>query len=345
MENSITEGLIRDIKAGIETSEKISIVMHHNPDGDALGASMGMYHLLKKLSKDVTVIAPNPYPDFLKWMKDQDKVIIGTTDKIRAISTLKETDFLILLDFNVLNRTDWMEPEIRKLTCKSLLIDHHPNPGDFADHIISSTIPSSTAELVYQFIQQSGWSHLLDKDMGECLYAGIMTDTGGFSHNSSRPETFETVANLLRAGIDKDKIYAEVYNNYSFDRMRFLGHALKEKMQHIPEYNTAFIVLTKEEQKAYNFKAGDTEGFVNYPLSIQGTVFSAFFLEKEDYVKISFRSIGDFPANDFSARYFNGGGHINAAGGESYQTIQETVKKFVQVLESYVDKLKENETH
>ncbi|HKK66654.1 MAG TPA: DHH family phosphoesterase, partial [Bacteroidales bacterium] len=225
MEYSITEKLIRKSKADIEASDSITIVMHHNPDGDALGASLGMYLLLKKLGKKVQVIAPSPYPDFLSWMKGHGDVIIGSRDKAQTLKALQNTELLILLDFNVLNRTDWMEPEIRKLSCRSLLIDHHPNPGNFADTIISSTEPSSTSELVYQFIHKSGWSEMLDKDMGECLYAGIMTDTGGFSHNSSRPETFETVASLLKAGIDKDKVFARVYNNYSFDRMRFLGHA------------------------------------------------------------------------------------------------------------------------
>ncbi|MFO7880230.1 MAG: DHH family phosphoesterase [Bacteroidota bacterium] len=339
MENTISEKLVEEVKAKITSAGRITIIMHHNPDGDALGASQGMYLLLKKLKKDVRVIAPNAYPDFLKWMKDQHEVMIGSENKQAAINRLKETDFLMLLDFNVLNRTDWLEPEIRKLHCPVLLIDHHPNPESFPTYILSETAVSSTSELVYSFIIACGWHKHLDKDTGECLYAGIMTDTGGFSHNSSRPETFETVADLLRIGIDKDTIHASVYNNYSYDRMRFLGHALKDKMTWLPAYKTAYIVLTKEEQERFNYMAGDTEGFVNYPLSIKGTVFAAFFLEKDDYVKISFRSTGNFPANEVSARHFNGGGHVNAAGGESYLSIQETVKKFVDILSEYSEKI------
>ncbi|MGM0649333.1 MAG: DHH family phosphoesterase [Bacteroidota bacterium] len=340
MNNIISDKTAKQIKQAILDADKLSIIMHNNPDGDAVGSSLGLYLLLKKLGKDVRVISPNEYPDFLAWMKGSDKIIVGNKNKATCLDQLKKTDFLIMLDFNVLSRIDWLEPVVRKLDCPALLIDHHPNPGKDATYIISDTSVSSTAELTYYCIEKFGWTNKIDKDIGECLYAGIMTDTGCFSYNSSLPRSFETVAQLLKTGINKDAVYASVYNNFSFDRMKFLGFALKDKLYHLPEYHTAYIVLNRKEQQQYNFRQGDTEGFVNYPLSIQGTRFSALFIEKKNHVKISLRSIGDFPANEFAARYFNGGGHLNAAGGESELSIQETVKIFVDNLATYAEKLK-----
>lgn len=340
MNNILPEDKAKQIKKAILNAENISILMHNNPDGDAVGSSLGLYLLLKKLGKDVQVISPNDYPDFLAWMKDTDKIIVGKKNKTTCLDQLKKTDFLIMMDFNVLSRIDWLEPVVRKMESTNLLIDHHPNPGKDSTFIISDTSVSSTAELTYYCIEKFGWGSKIDKDIGECLYAGIMTDTGCFSYNASLPRVFETVAKLLKTGIDKDAVYARVYYNFSFDRMKLLGLALKDKLYHLPEYHTGYIVLNQKEQQQYNFHQGDTEGFVNYPLSIQGTRFSALFLEKKNHVKISLRSIGNFPANEFAARYFNGGGHLNAAGGESELSIQETVNKFVDNLGTYAKKLK-----
>jgi phosphoesterase RecJ-like protein len=233
-----------------------------------------------------------------------------------------------------------LEPIVRKMDCPSLLIDHHPNPCNDATYLISDTSVSSTAELTYECIEKFGWVDKIDRDTGECLYAGIMTDTGCFSFNSSVPRTFEIVASLLNTGIRKDMVYANVYNNYSYNRMKLLGLALKDKLVNMKEYHTAYIALTQDEQKKYHFQPGDTEGFVNYPLSIKGTRFSALFLEKENHTKLSFRSIGDFPANEFAAKYFNGGGHLNAAGGETNLGIQESIDVFVDKLAEYAEKLK-----
>ncbi|MFW5805807.1 MAG: DHH family phosphoesterase [Bacteroidales bacterium] len=340
MNNILPEDKANQIKKAILNAENISILMHNNPDGDALGSTQGFYLLLKKLGKNVSVISPNAYPEFLAWMKDHERIIIGNKNKKNCLQQLKETDFLIMMDFNVLSRLDWLEPVVRKMDCPSLLIDHHPEPCNDATYTISDISVSSTAELTIECIEIFGWADLIDRDTGECFYAGIMTDTGCFSYNSSLPRTFEIVASLLNTGIRKDMVYANVYNNYSYSRMKLLGLALKDNLYHIPEYHTAYIVLTQEEQNQYHFHPGDTEGFVNYPLSIKGTRFSALFLEKQNHIKISFRSIGDFPANEFAARYFNGGGHLNAAGGETNLDIQESIDLFVDKLAEYAEKLK-----
>ncbi|MGC9331012.1 MAG: DHH family phosphoesterase [Bacteroidales bacterium] len=340
METILSEDKTKQIIQSIKAAKNISIIMHNNPDGDAMGSSQGFYLLLKNMGKKVTVISPNNYPEFLAWMKDHERIIIGNKHKETCLHQLKETNFLIMMDFNVLSRIDWLEPFVRKMSCPSLLIDHHPNPCNDATFTISDTSVSSTSELTYECIEKFGWVDKIDRDTGECLYAGIMTDTGCFSFNSSLPRTFEIVASLLNIGIRKDMVYANVYNNYSYDRMKLLGLALKDKLYHLPEYHTAYIVLTQEEQRQYHFQPGDTESFVNYPLCIKGTMFSCLFLEKENHTKLSFRSIGDFPANEFAAKYFNGGGHLNAAGGETMLGIQESVDLFVDKLTEYADKLK-----
>lgn len=340
MKTILSEDKAKQIKQAILRAENISIIMHHNPDGDAVGSTQGFYLLLKKLGKKVTVISPNTYPEFLAWMKEHERIIIGNKNKETCLKQLEQTDFLIMMDFNVLSRIDWLEPVVRKMDCPSLLIDHHPNPCNDATFTISDTSVSSTAELTYECIEKFGWLDNIDRDTGECLYAGIMTDTGCFSFNSSMPRTFEIVASLLNTGIRKDMVYANVYNNYSYERMKLLGLTLKDKLYNLPEYHTGYIVLTKEELQQYQFQPGDTEGFVNHPLSIKGTRFSVLFIEKDKYTKLSFRSIGDFPANEFAAKYFNGGGHLNAAGGETNLSIQESVDLFVDKLTEYADKLK-----
>jgi bifunctional oligoribonuclease and PAP phosphatase NrnA len=217
-----------------------------------------------------------------------------------------------------------------------ILIDHHPNPSDFADIIISDTLASSTAELVLRFIELAGEPGLIDNVIATCLYAGIMSDTGSFNYNSSQPETYRVLAELLKRGIDKDFIYSMVYDNYSENRMRLLGYCLLEKMVVLPEHKTAYISLSLKEKKQYNYLRGDAEGFVNYPLSIRGIVFVAFFMENDDHVKLSFRSKGGFDTNKFAQENFDGGGHINASGGESKLSLPEAINKFVSLLPHYI---------
>lgn len=336
----ITQDKLQEVRNIILSSKHIGITMHSHPDGDAIGSSIGLYLLLKNLGLKVDVITPNEYPEFISWMKDNDSVIIGNKDKSKTLEILSDLDLLIMLDFNVSGRIDWMEQPVLDLKCKKLIIDHHPLDNPIADYIISDTSKSSTAELVYYFIKECEWDNHIDKNIAESLYCGILTDTGCFNYNSSKPATFDAVGELLKIGVRKDWVFAKIYNNFSFDRMRLLGHALTNRMTIIPEYNTAYIYLSIEDLNNFNFEPGDTEGFVNYPLSIAGIKFTALFIEKENFVKISFRSSGDFPTNLFSTKNFNGGGHKNASGGNSPLNLKETIKKFVSILPEYAKILK-----
>jgi phosphoesterase RecJ-like protein len=222
----------------------------------------------------------------------------------------------------------------------TIMVDHHPDPADLAEYSILDTKASSTAELVYRLICDLGGQDLVERAIAECLFVGIMTDTGCFSYNSSNPETYRIIAELLKKDIDKDRIYSLVYDNYSTDRMRLLGYSLKDKMVVLPELRTAYISLKKEDLRTYSHKTGDTEGFVNYPFTIRDIRISALFLEREDHIKISFRSKGNFRINKFAQKYFNGGGHMNAAGGEYFGSMEDTLSRFEKRIANYADEIK-----
>ncbi len=323
--------------------KRIVIMIHVNPDGDALGSSLGLLRLMEKLGHNCSVISPNDYPEFLKWMPGTDRVIIMESASALAIETLQNADVIFAVDFNDLSRVKKLDEVVAASPAFKVLIDHHPNPSIKADCILSDISSSSTAELTYRLIKEAGLSSRMDKDTASCLFVGIMTDTGCFSYNSSNRKTWETVAELLDYGIEKDRLYYLTYDNYSADRLRLLGFSLNEKMEVFPEYRTGLIWLTRSDLRRFNFAVGDTEGFVNYPLSIRGIRFSALFIEKKDHVRISLRSKGDFPVNDFSRKYFNGGGHANASGGESYLSIEDTVRRFKELLPGYKDQLADYE--
>jgi bifunctional oligoribonuclease and PAP phosphatase NrnA len=323
--------------------KRIAIMIHVNPDGDALGSSLGLLRLLEKLGHACSVISPNDYPEFLKWMPGTERVIIMESSPALAVETLQNADIIFAVDFNDLSRVKKLNEVVAASPAFKVLIDHHPNPDIMADCMLSDITSSSTAELVYRFIKEAGQSSRIDKDTASCLFVGIMTDTGCFSYNSSNRKTWEVVAELLDFGIEKDRLYYLTYDNYSADRLRLLGFSLNEKMEVFPEYRTGLIWLTRQDLFRYNFAVGDTEGFVNYPLSIRGIRFSALFIEKKDHVRISFRSKGNFAVNDFSRKYFNGGGHANASGGESYLSMEETVKRFKELLPGYKDQLADYE--
>jgi phosphoesterase RecJ-like protein len=321
------------------SSKKIRIVTHRNPDGDAIGSSLAMNLLLNKLGHEVKVITPNIFPDFLKWMTGSSDILIFDLMAKAVRQAIYEADIIICLDFSELSRVKEFQEEIRKSKAYKVLVDHHPDPELFSDVTYSDIDASSTAELVFRLIKDIGLVSYVDKEIASCIFTGIMTDTGCFSFNSSKERTYEYVKELLHYNIDKDNIYYQVYDNFSVDRMRLLGYCLNEKMEVFPEYKTAFISITGEELKKYNFRAGDTEGFVNYPLSVRGILFSALFTEKKDIVKISFRSKGNFAANKIAKKYFNGGGHLNAAGGESYTSLTDTIKLFKSLLPEYKDEI------
>ena len=319
--------------------KKIAIISHINPDGDALGSSLGLLNLFESMGHQCMVVLPNDYPGFLKWLPGNEKIIVLWHARDRAIDILKSADILFAVDFNELKRVKELNEIFETSLAYKVLIDHHPDPDIAVNCLISDITASSTAELIYRFILETGLVQGMNKDIATCLYTGIMTDTGCFSFNSSGRRTWETVAELLDYGIDKDKIYSLTYDNYSACRMRLLGYCLNEKMEVFPELRTGLISLSMEDMKTYHFEPGDSEGFVNYPLSIRGICFSAFFVEKEDYVRVSFRSKGEFAVNDFSKKYFNGGGHKNASGGESKASLAETVSRFKELLPLYKEKL------
>ena len=339
----ISESTINKLNNLISQAKNIAIITHYNPDGDAMGSSLGLYHYLKKKGKSVTAITPNDYPEFLHWLPGNNEVVVYKRQNGTALNAINDADLIFALDFNNLSRTEGMDRFILESKATKILIDHHPDPDDFADIIISKPDFSSTAELVYCVIENLNDTAIIDTTIAECIYTGIMTDTGSFNYNSSRPYTYYVVSKLIEQKIDKDKIYDNIYDNYSQDRMRLLGYCLNQKMVVLPEYNTAFISLTQAELDKFNFVPGDTEGFVNFPLSIKGIKFSAIFIEKEKQIKISFRSKGDFATNKFSEQHFNGGGHKNASGGSSTLSLNETLKRFKKILPDYKILLNTNE--
>jgi len=323
--------------------ETIVLVPHINADGDATGSVFGLWKVLKNMGLDAKVISPNSYANYYNWMCGHSEAIVFTWKKDYATKLMGQAGILICMDFNQPSRAGEMESLIEGFQHTRILIDHHPYPADFADILISDTKRSSTAELVFALLCEAGLQEYIDKDAASCFFAGIMTDTGSFNYNVSDPETFQTISKLLKYGIDQDAIHSAIYDNFSEERMRLLGFCLNSRMKVFPQYHAAYLYLTKEDQKTFNFRKGDSEGFVNFPLSIKDIHFSAFFTENDDHVKVSFRSKGNFPVNRFSEENFNGGGHLNAAGGEIYVTLQQAIDTFENLLPSYEEQLKKSE--
>jgi phosphoesterase RecJ-like protein len=322
-----------------EIPQKITILTHVNPDGDAIGSSLALLNILSVQGHQCKIYTPNDYPLFLKWLPGNENIFTFANNISSAIHQIKTSDIIFFVDFNDIKRIKQIHKPVSEASAFITLIDHHPDPELDVNCIISDTSVSSTGELVFRLINKIGLKDKINKDIATCLFAAIMTDTGCFSYNSSLPETYEIVAALLKYGINKDHIYYRIYDNFSYDRMRLLGLGLNARMEYFPEYRTAMIWLSRDDLKKYNFQTGDSEGFVNYPLSIKGIRFSAFFIEKDDHIKVSFRSKGNFPVNKFSADYFNGGGHLNASGGESYETLAKTLDKFRKLLPHFKNEL------
>ena len=315
--------------------ENVVIVPHENPDGDAIGSAIGLGEILRNYGIEVNIISPNDYPEFLKWFSTEIDILVYERNKKQAKKLIEKAGVLICVDFNEPKRAANLEKLLNDFSGPKIMIDHHPNPSDCADYLISEPGYSSTAELIFDVTRKIGFEKHLTREAAEALYAGIMTDTGSFSHNINTPNTFKVIAELMECGIEPDKIQSNIYHNYSAGRMRLLGHCLNNKMEVFPEYRAAMISISQKELKEYDYKPGDTEGFVNYPLSVNNIVFSALFIEKKNFIKASFRSKGNFPANEFSQKYFNGGGHLNAAGGETKLTLVQTTEKFRQLLGDY----------
>ncbi|WP_289200883.1 DHH family phosphoesterase [Phocaeicola sartorii] len=337
----IAQANIDHAEKWFERADKIVIVTHVSPDGDAIGSSLGLCHFLESQEKTVNVIVPNAFPDFLRWMPGAKDIIRYDKYTEFANKLLNEADVICCLDFNALSRIDAMADAVAQSPARKMMIDHHLHPESFCRIIISHPEISSTSELVFRLICRLGYFEDITKEGAECIYTGMMTDTGGFTYNSNNREIYFIISELLSKGIDKDEIYRKVYNTYSEGRLRLMGYVLYDKMQVFPQFNSALIWLTKEEQRKFQYIKGDTEGFVNIPLSIKNIIFSVFLREdtEKNMIKISLRSVGTFPCNKVAAEFFNGGGHLNASGGEFYGTMEEAIELFKQALVKYEELL------
>lgn len=321
------------LKQALANNSNIVIVGHKNPDGDAIGSCLGLANFLKQLEHQVTVVMPNDFPEFLKWIPETQTIINYEQHRDRVKNCLSEANLVFTLDFNALNRTGDLAQELMATKADFILIDHHQEPDDYALVTYSDVGMSSTSEMVYQFIEFMGGLNLLNKEIATQLYVGIMTDTGSFRFPATTAATHRVIAHLIEAGAPNSIIHQNVYDTNSPDRLKLLGVALNNMVM-LPEYKTAYITMSQEELNNNNFKKGDTEGFVNYALSMKGVIFAMIFIEnkKEKIIKISLRSKGSFSVNDFSRKYFNGGGHTNAAGGKSLKTLSKTVEEFISIL-------------
>jgi bifunctional oligoribonuclease and PAP phosphatase NrnA len=318
----------------LATPKKIAIIPHRSPDGDAMGSTLALYHFLLKLNHNVTVIAPNDFPDFLVWMPSSEKVLIFENDTTSTTKILKESEIVFTLDFNALHRTgEKMEEVLKQLQTIFIMIDHHQLPDSYANFTYSDTNFGSTCEMVYNFIEQLNQKPLIDKTIATCIYTGILTDSGGFKYPKTTGKTHRIVAELIDLGVENTEIPNLLFDNNSYSRLQLLGRAMSN-MKVFPEYKTAYTSLSQKELDEFNYVKGDTEGIVNYGLSIKGVIFAAIFIEHTDekIIKISFRSQGDFDVNQFAREHFSGGGHINASGGKSNKSLAETVAKFESIL-------------
>ncbi|NMH88588.1 DHH family phosphoesterase [Flavivirga algicola] len=327
---------ILSIKQLLSSKKKIVIVPHKNPDGDAIGSTLGLYHYLTKSNHQVNVLVPNDYPTFLKWIPGNDTILKYDSQNETCDALIEAADILFTLDFNAFHRTGDMETVLAESSALKIMIDHHQAPDDYATYMFSDVSMSSTCEMVYHFIDMLGDTNLIDTNISTCLYVGIMTDTGSFRFLSTTSTTHRIIAQLIEKGANNTEIHNNVYDTNSYNRLQLLGCALSN-LKVIPELRTAYITLSQEELHKYDYKKGDTEGVVNYALSLKNTILAAIFIEdkQEGIIKISLRSKGNFSVNELSRAHFNGGGHTNAAGGKSHLSLEDTVAKFISILPSY----------
>ncbi len=329
------------IRQLLSLPKKIAVTTHYNPDGDAIGSALGVYLILKRMGHQVQVIVPNQFPEFLKWMPGVDKIEIYTQDKNNIIENfLAEADIIFCLDYNAPNRIDKLENNLREATGLKILIDHHPQPSiESFDFLLSDITSSSTAELLYGFFVEAGFESLMNKEFADCIYTGIITDTGSMSYSCNSAATYRVIAKLIELGAVPQMLHRLIYDTFSENRIRLLGYSLSEKMKVLPEYHAAYITLSIDEFKRFSYKVGDTEGIVNYPLSIKEINLSVFLTERNDIIRLSFRSKGKFSVNHFARNHFDGGGHLNAAGGKSFTNMEETIKNLLAVLPQYKNEL------
>ncbi len=327
---------ISEIKELLVIPKNIVIVPHHNPDGDAIGSTLALYHYLVTLGHNTTVISPNGYPEFLKWIPGSDSIIKYNSNAKVAEDLINEADLIFTLDFNNLSRSGNLEGVLTKSNATFIMIDHHQQPDDYAKYTYTDTGMSSTCQMVYHFIDKLADRDKITPEIATCIYLGIMTDTGSFRYRSTTSITHKVIADLIERGADNTDIHERIYDSNTLSRIQLKGVALNN-LNVLSEYKTAYTTLSQKELDDHHFKKGDTEGFVNLGLSITGILFAAIFIEnkKEGIIKISLRSKGDFSVNDFSRNHFEGGGHINAAGGKSNLSLKDTIEKFISILPTY----------
>ena len=313
----------------LEQPKNVVITFHQKPDADAMGSALALYNFLIQLGHRVTVISPTNWASFLSWMPGRKKVLDYEMQTDKATAAIHKTEWLFCIDFNTMNRTRKMEDILSALSCVKILIDHHQQPQvEIFDYGISDVNKSSTAEMVYDFIVESGHADKINASVAECLYAGVMTDTGSFRFSSTTASVHKMVADLKDRGLEHSHIHEELFDNFMENRFRFFGHVLLNRMDIFYEYNTALIAIPQADLIKYNVKTGDTEGLVNFPLSIRGIKLASVIIDRGDERKSSFRSKDGFDANTFARKYFNGGGHFNASGGKNIEPLDEVVRRF-----------------
>lgn len=329
------------IESMLSTHRKVAVVVHYNPDGDAIGASLALSLFLQQKKHHVSVISPNELPDFLEWMPQADRILIATKQLESCKAEINAADVIFCLDFNSFKRVGILQETLEQAGAFKILIDHHIDPSPSFDIIYSvSDKTSSTCELMYHFIARLlKEKRSITKEMAECLYVGIIIDTGSLSYSCNNQSTYKVLGELFRLGIDGGKIHQFVYDNFSENRIRLLGFCLSERLVVLNEFATSYIYLSKDDLARFDYKQGDIEGIVNYGLSIKHIRFTALFTERDDRIRISFRSKGDFDINSFARLHFNGGGHKNASGGNAYKPMQETIQEFTALLHSYKSEL------
>lgn len=320
---------ISEIYPLLKQPAKAVITMHQKPDADAMGSALALFHFLTKLGFEVTVISPTNWANWLNWMPGCKLVINFENNRQKAAELLDQTQYLFCLDFNIFHRTKNLAPKLSEADCVKVLIDHHEEP-DMAsfDYGISNAAKSSTAEMIFDLFVESGNAHLIDTNIAECIYAGVISDTGSFRFASTTASVHEMVAKLKQTGFNHSKVYNNLFDNFMENRLRFIGHVLTNRLEFLYEYNTALVHVSKHDLVKYEIKTGDTEGIVNIPQAVQDIKLVGMVVDRDEERKWSFRSKGDFDCNTFARKYFNGGGHFNASGGNSKDSLQDTIEKF-----------------
>lgn len=319
---------------------KVVITTHHKPDADALGSSLGLANYLKKKGHSVQVITPSDYPIFLSWMPGNEAVLSYDKSKEPQVAAyVQSADIIFCLDFSAIGRIYDMADMVRFSTAKKVMVDHHLEPESFAEFVQWDPAAASTAQLIYKMILELGDREVIDENIASCLYAGLMTDTGGFRHNNTHQNEFLIAAELVAMGANPSRISKLVYETNTLTRLRLMGYILSEKLVVLDEFRVAYITITEEELKRFGSQTGDTEGLVNYGLSVQGVKMAALIYKRKEDVKLSFRSLGNFSVSDFSRLHFEGGGHKNASGGQTKLSLEETLQKFLGLLPYYKEQL------